>query len=169
MAIANLVSELQAINLAIDGIQSAPQALPASVDTADLPAAFTFAGPGKWSKWGTAKGQIQLTRTYTIRVVAKPVAQGRGIDEGYQLAIALLQAFGDRYLFDLSLGGLVSGVGDLQDTGAIAMAFNKVEYWGFELSVPTVQKLHVSDRNLPVVPPLNHIHASGTPGSFDVP
>lgn len=164
-----LVTELQAINLGIVGVQSAPADLPSIINAADLPMAITLPGPATWDKYAAARGQIQVQRVYTIQVFVMPARSGLGVAEGLKATIPMLVAFGARYLDDLSLGGLANGIDQVSDNGALSLTYSGQVYWGFELRLRVTQKGSVSDLTIASAQLIEQIRASGTAGAFAVP
>jgi hypothetical protein len=81
---------LQALHRAVSGVTSAPDAYPASLETADLPCVLTYIGPGV-TRWDSHGGDMKRReRQCIIRWYVAPAALGVGVDEGMQQAIDLL-------------------------------------------------------------------------------
>lgn len=143
MSIATTVTKLQALHLTVSGIKSAPTTMPSSLNTAVMPIALTWPAESKWKL--QALDLNRQDRTYLVRVYVQPVAQGlAGIDDGYQKCVTLLEAFGQKYLNDMSLGGAVDHIASIADSGVIGgsqeLIGSKVEYWGFVFTLTITEK-----------------------------
>ena len=140
MSISTVIDAVQTIHGNITGITSAPTALPGALNTSELPFVFTWPGPAEWNKYSSTTANH--IRTYIVRVYVWPVAQGEGVDEGYQDCLPLLQAFGEEYLSDITLGGAVEHIGTgtalepptCSDTGVTVLDYAGIDYHGFEFT-----------------------------------
>ena len=147
MTIAATVAAYQTIHAAITGIKSAPTSMPQSLNSSDLPFAFTWPGPTiEQGGWNPSAGWYTHRRFYIVRCYVKPIAQGAGFDDGYQAAITLLQRFGDAYMGNQNLTGAVAHIGpQIYDTGVRGdfqwVAGSDVFYHGFEFRIETVEKV----------------------------
>lgn len=150
MTCAAVVTAFQTLHAAITGVQSAPTAFPASLTTAVLPLVLTRPGPTPTAGGlkGSAGDWYEHRRIYLIDVYVKPLAQGAGVDEGYQLAITLLDRFIAAYMVSsaLNLSGAVAHVGPAYiDTGIVPNmrygADSETLYWGFQFRIEVVEKV----------------------------
>jgi len=109
--IAETVAALQILHAGINGVASAPTAMPSNLDQIDLPIALVWPGEATWTLH--AIGLHHQDRTYIVRVFVAPVAQGvAGPDEGYQECMTLMEAFGQAYIDDPTLGDVVDHIED---------------------------------------------------------
>lgn len=138
MATPDVVAALQSLHAAIAGVATAPIAMPASLNTADLPCVLVWPGTATWRQ--QAVGLRRLEREYIVRCYVAPVAQGKGVDEGWQAALALLDAFGQAYENDIALGGMVDQIASVVDMGLGVHVFAGIAYHGFEYRLKIVQK-----------------------------
>ena len=147
MTISATITAYQTLHAAITGVTSAPTAMPMSLNTSDLPLAFTWPGPTieqrGWTPYG---GWYEHRRFYIVRCYVKPIAQGTGFDDGYQTALTLLQRFGTAYMGDANLSGAVMSIGpQIYDSGVRGdfqwVAGSDVYYHGFEFRIETVEKV----------------------------
>ena len=145
MSITAITEALQDIHAGIDGIASAPQPAKyrAAIDTGDLPLVLTWPGPSEWGP--QALGLNRSDRTYIVRVYVEPIGQGTLAQRTLQI-MPLLDAIGQAYLNDRSLGGAVDHIGGpmgaITDTGAVVLPpLAGIEYAGFEFRVPVTEKI----------------------------
>jgi len=96
MTIQTTVTAMQAIHKGIAGVATAPTVYPPSLASASLPLVITWPGPGEAMLAGKAFNTSQ--RIYRVTCYCMPSQQGRGIDEGWQLAQELLKLFQAAYL-----------------------------------------------------------------------
>ena len=152
MTIRTAVEALQAINANITGVASAPVVYPGSLNTASLPLVIVWPGPAEVALEGFGFNMTQ--RIYRVTCYVKASQQGRGIDEGWQQVITLLQRFHTAYL-DSTKNPIVnddtykasirnSTETPITDTGLELFAYpppaTGIEgiphYYGFEMLVP---------------------------------
>lgn len=143
MTVLTTLSALQTVHLAVDGIESAPTAMPGNLDQVTLPVALVWPADATWDM--QAVGLKRQERTYIVRVFVQPVASGiAGPDAGYQACASLLEKVGAAYLADLSLSGAVDHISDITDSGVSGGGFEllwgSVTYWGFVYRVTVVEK-----------------------------
>lgn len=144
MSVAATVAQIQAMAATVPGIVSAPVERFASLNGVSLPLVYTTPGPAEWNPH--AIGLRRQDRTYILEVYAGAVAQGRGIDQMYQLALLLLDGFGELFLSreGQSLWGTVDHIGvdggRWKDTGLQTLTVGEVDYWGFQIELPVTQK-----------------------------
>lgn len=138
MTIATVRARFQTFLGEVTGINSAPGKMPASLKTAQLPLAYTHAGPGRWMQGSI--GQKQQIRNMIVVVYVQPVAQNIPIEEGYAACEPILEAVGDAFLDDPTLSDVVSTLqvqeNEMADTGIVVLTFGGVQYHGFEITVP---------------------------------
>ena len=99
---------------------------------------FTF--PDKAELVYGSDGWGYVLRQYRVIVLALPIAQGQGANEGYQSCLTLLQSFIDTYLADPTLGSAVTSAlpESVTDTGwTVLKWFDGHEYHGFQFTLPT--------------------------------
>ena len=80
-----------------------------------------------------------------VRVFVKPVSEGRGVDEGFQATLPIMQALAHTYMDNATLDNTVDHIGSadrtwVQDGGIQVLEFAGVAYHGFELKIPIVEK-----------------------------
>lgn len=143
MSVSSVIAGLQAIHRGIAGVAAAPTAMPGSLNTAVQPLVLVWPGQARWSL--QALGYYRQERVYEVRCYVQPVGQDRaGPENGYSNTVALLQRFGEAYLADPSLGGLVDGLVELSDSGVLGggpeMTVGGISYWGFVYRVTVVEK-----------------------------
>jgi len=140
MTVAATITALQAANLAIAGINSAPDTFPSNTSQLKAPFALTFAGPATWNL--AAIGLRRQERAYRVRCYVQEIAQGMaGPDTGYQATEALLEKFGQAYLTDPTLGGAVDTMNALSDTGVQdSLMWAQAPWWGFEYTITVTEK-----------------------------
>jgi hypothetical protein len=146
MTISATITAFQTLHATITGVKTAPTAMPMSLNTSDLPLAFTWPGPTVEQRgWTASGGWYEQRRYYIVRCYVKPIAQGSGFDDGYQQAITLLQRFGEAYMGDMNLDGTVAHIGPRVEDGGARGDFQWVAgsdtfYHGFEFRIETVEK-----------------------------
>lgn len=144
MTVAETVTQIQALAATVPGIVSAPTERFASLNGVALPLVYTTPGPANWNPH--ALGLRRQDRTYLIEVYAGAVAQGRGIDQMYQLAVSLLDGFGALFLSPAgqSLGGAVDHIGvdggRWKDSGVQTLTVGEINFWGFLIELPVTEK-----------------------------
>ena len=139
MSIADTVAAFQALHATIPGVTSAPTALPSAINEVELPLVITKPDEAFWNE--QAVGLKRQGRTYLIYCLVAPVASGESVtDSGFQASLPLLQAFGEAYLCNRSLGGAVDHLNNIRDGGAEVLTFSRVDYHGFTYRVDAVEK-----------------------------
>lgn len=145
MSVSATVTGIQAVNAAVSGVTSAPTAMPASLNTADLPLAITIPGPCEWAN--QSDGHAFQFRTYYVRFYVNPISQDIPADGGFQDAMTLIQAVGNAYIEDTTFGGVVNtvrlddGFGPPITDGGVRgdMTWGPPGqppfYWGFEFQI----------------------------------
>jgi len=141
--IAETVAALQILHAGINGVASAPTAMPSNLDQIDLPIALVWPGEATWTLH--AIGLHHQDRTYIVRVFVAPVAQGvAGPDEGYQECMTLMEAFGQAYIDDPTLGDVVDHIEDIADSGVsgggMELGWGNTAYWGFVFRIRIAEK-----------------------------
>lgn len=135
-----IIEAIQAVNATIAGVKTAPTAMPASLNAADLPCALVFVGDFIGTQ--QAIGMSRCNETFLVRVYVRPIAQGQGIDQGYQEMLVLLQAFIDKYHTQQQggmFGDKVENIGDFSGS-AMPLMFAGTLYHGFEIRLEVVEK-----------------------------
>ena len=140
MSITTTITALQDLNAAITGVKLAPIAMPSTVNNADLPFVFVWPGEARHTLHATAWREVR--RQYIVRCFVKPMGQGKGIDEGYQDAITMLQRFVEAYTSAtaVNLSGAVAHITDIIDDGVGVIPYAGVQYHGFEMRVLATEK-----------------------------
>lgn len=140
MTISAVVAALQTKHAAITGVTKAPTAMPDSLNTEDMPIVLVVPGEANWT--GAAVGVREITRTYIVRCYILPVGQGEGVDQPFQQALGILDAMGQAYLDDQSLGLANTYVSEnFADSGLDGrLLFAGTEYRGFEIRLGVTQK-----------------------------
>ena len=146
MTIATTIAAIQAVNAGIAGVKRAPTTIPGSLQTAELPMALVFVGPGQPERVSDFSLHF---RTFYVRFYVKPVARGIKPDEGYRQAYGLLQTVIETYLSDITLGGAVQHIGrgarydppTLEDSGVVEMMYGETAYHGFEIVIVTKEQI----------------------------
>lgn len=146
----------------LDQIKVASSKLPAQINRPDLPYVVCSAeGPGRWSM--KSIGLAQIERSITVVGLVSPIVAGETIATGQQLALPVLQAMAQSFLYDRSLGGRVSNITlPFTDAGIGSQKLpGGTEYWGFQLRVPVVIIFAMKDLVLPADYPINHVYVNG--------
>ena len=140
MTIATTIAALQVVHLTITGVSSAPTNMPSNLDQVKKPTVLVIPGAATWNL--AAVGLRRQSREYEVRCYVQPVAQGiAGIDAGYDACVALLDAFGNKYLADISLGDTVDTITAIADTGVgTSLMWGDVPWWGFIYRLTIVEK-----------------------------
>jgi hypothetical protein len=142
MSVQTTISALQTKHATITGMKSAPTAMPSVLNTADLPMALVWPADAEWSL--QAMGLRRQDRLYIVRVFVAPVAQDRPVDGGYQRCLPLIEAFGQAYQADTTLGGAVDHINDCRDMGisggGYELTWGGMPYWGFVYRVQVTEK-----------------------------
>jgi len=143
MSIATTLAALQNVHAAINGIKSAPTAIPSNLSTAALPIVLVWPGPADWQL--AAMGLKRQEREYIVRCFVQPVGQDvAGPDRGYQQCVTLLELFGQAYQNDPSLADSVDQLRTVSDSGVSGGGFEllwgQTPYWGFVYRVTVVEK-----------------------------
>ena len=146
MTILTTFDALQGINRSVAGIKRASERLPDKLNTDDLPFAWVQIGTGEWTRVSDFSLQF---RTYIVRVYVKPIAQGGPLDAGFKQAGRLIQALGEKYLSDITLGGAVQHIGrgarydppTMEDSGIVPLEFAGTLYWGFEYTITAKEQI----------------------------
>jgi hypothetical protein len=146
MSILTVYDALQAVHRSTTGIKKASERMPASLNTDDLPFAHLRVGPGEWTR---VSDWSQHFRTFEVTVFVKPVAQGTAVDDGLKVSGRLLQALGEKYLSDITLGGAVQHMGrgarydppTVDDDGVMVYEYAGTAYWGFTYRVTVKEQI----------------------------
>jgi len=140
---ATVISGIQTVNAAITGVTSAPTEQPASINTADLP--LVLVDVATCASDRPAAGLKRRVTTYAIKCFVQPLAQGEGIDEGYQDKLALLGRFHDQYLDQMTGGNLFGETVEQLVPPFVSESDRPLEmagtlYHGFVIYVKVVEK-----------------------------
>ena len=147
MSISSQITAIQTVNAAITGITSAPTAIPGKLNTASLPIALCFVGPGESTEVSDFGKQH---RTFYVRVYVKPITQDIYPDAGYSEAYGLLQTFIETYLSDITFsaaidhlgrGAMRNAVPTVEDSGIVALEYAGTLYHGFEITIETKETI----------------------------
>jgi len=139
MSVAATYAKLCSVVAASSGIVTCSTSLPMALNDAGLPWAVILPGAAEWNEH--ASGLKRQIRTYTIRVYVKPVAQGLGYDEGFTACLGPLNALGNTILGNVSLDNTVDEIRQpIPDTGIMVLAFNGIDYHGFEYRLQITEK-----------------------------
>lgn len=95
MSASDVASALQTINIGITGVNSAPTEMPGYLNTSRLTTVLVLAGPAEHTE--ASMRHLQTVRSWTCWVYVRPIGTGRGVDEGYQETIVMLDRFRDEY------------------------------------------------------------------------
>lgn len=140
MSISSVIAAMQTIHASISGVTSAPTAIPGALNTAALPTVIMLPGPGEWLNLTTDHTLARQVRDYHVNVYVAPIAQGEGIDEGYQTTLTLLQLFGDEYVSDITGGGAFEQMRIIRDTGHTVLRYADIDYHGFTFILNVKEK-----------------------------
>ena len=139
MSIKTVTTALQTKWASLSGVTSAPTEMPASLNSADLPIALTYPGPGTWNLHSLT--MKRGSRTYIVRVFVAPVALGQGVDEGFQDTLTLMQTFGEAALdWSSWRGSDFEQIATITDNGHEILTFAETAYHGFTLQLEIVEK-----------------------------
>jgi hypothetical protein len=145
VTVANTLAAFKTLHGAISGVSDAPAGVLASLQSAHLPLVQTIPGEAVWNLHATALRR--QSRVYLVRVYVAPVAQGRGLDEGWSKCVPLLEAFGNAYVANPNLSGAVDQIGwsdtPITDSGITVLEHNGTYYHGFEYRVPVIEKVSI--------------------------
>jgi len=133
--------KIQSIAGDVSGITSAPTAMPTALNSVSLPCVLTFPGPAEWNEH--ARGLYRQARTYYVRLYVKPVAEGLGIDEGYQASLSLINDLGDAFVRNPTLDSTVDHIGEqgeFSDGGKTVLEFAGILYHGCEIQLQVTEK-----------------------------
>ncbi|MDO8751138.1 MAG: hypothetical protein Q7K03_08350 [Dehalococcoidia bacterium] len=140
MSVSATFQKLCDIVAASSGISKAPKIFPPVLNASDLPCAIVIPGPAEWNE--QANALYRQVRTYIIRVYVKPVALGKGIDEGVQACLGPMNALGRTFLTNLTLDNTVDEVMQpMSDSGVKGdLLYAAVPYHGFEFQIQVKEK-----------------------------
>lgn len=140
MSISAVITAMQAIHGAISGVTTAPTAVPGALNTADLPMVLMLPGSASWLNLTTDQTLGRQQRDYLVQVYVAPIAQGQGVDEGYQDVVTLLQSFGATYVADITGGGAFEQMRIIRDSGHQVLQYAGVDYHGFIYTLTIKEK-----------------------------
>lgn len=143
MTIATVHAAFQTKLLAVDGITTAPTRQPASIQSVDLPMAITRPGICSWSQG--SYGKKQQIRNWEVTVYVQAIYQGQPIEQGYAATLPILEAVGEGFLDDPTLGDVVDTLqiqeDEMTDSGVLGdLLFGEVFYHGFTMTIPVKER-----------------------------
>ena len=146
MSISSVITAIQGVNETITGIRFAPTTIPGKLNTADLPMALCFVGPGEVTRVSDFTLHF---RTFYVRVYVKPISLDVKPDAGYSEAYTLLQRFVEEYEDDITFGGAVQHTGrgarydppTFEDDGVQVLNYAGTDYHGFQIYVTTKEQI----------------------------
>lgn len=144
MTIVSTLAALQTRHAALSGVTSAPVAYPTSIPAAQLPLVLVDPARAK-TGWDSHGGDLAISeRLYRVRVFVLPSAQGQGIDQGKQAAIALLDTFLSNYINaspTLTTSAAIQTERDIEDTGVVDnLMYGETSYYGFTIVLPVEER-----------------------------
>lgn len=142
MSVTSVINTLQALHATVTGVVSAPTAMPASLNTADMPIVLTFPAECTWGML-TAGSLRRQDRVYKVRCYVAPSVQGAGVDEGYQQCLPIIQAMAEAYLAAMAWTTSTATVfiNSVQDMGLDGqLMFAGTAYRGFEFRLTVSEK-----------------------------
>lgn len=95
MSTTTIFEDLQAINLGVTGIKTAPTTFPAVLNDADLPMAVVY--PEEADHRTASTKVARRWRNWVIRVYVKATSLGKGIGEGFAETMPILDALVETY------------------------------------------------------------------------
>lgn len=143
MSVLTTIAAFQALHADIAGVKTAPTAIKGQIDSVDCPVVYVWPSETVGRNWQPQASSWRIVdRDYLISVFVQPVAKGRGVDEGYQKAITMLQAFGEMYTTDtaLRLDGSVAHISNIRDSGVGVVEYAGVKFHGFEFRIAVTEK-----------------------------
>ena len=145
MSVLTVYNALQAMHATITGVVKAPTAMPASLNTADMPIVITQPAGGTFSQ--PASGLTKHDMEWVTWLFVKPIARGEGIDEGFQEALPFYDRFGAKYLACLNTGGAMAGIVEqlydirhIEPPDGTVLTFAGIACRGIEFRYRTVEK-----------------------------
>jgi hypothetical protein len=117
--------------------------MPGSLISADLPIALTYPGTVVWKT--QAIGYRRSEVDWLLRVYVRAIGTGKGIDEGFQETIPLIDSVGQTIWANLTLDDTVDQIleNTIQCSGVMVIPFAGVEFHAFEYRFTTVEKTEV--------------------------
>lgn len=138
------MNAMQTIHREIVGIATAPDVInyPAQINQADCPLVLTWPGAATWTR-ETINESDDTRGSYIVTVFIAPVASGmRG--ELIVKACDCADALRTYYQSDegQTLGGVVeiTGPDDIQFSGLRPVKYNDIDWYAFQVTVPTAQQ-----------------------------
>lgn len=142
MTIAGTLDAIETVLESVTGLARVYRHKAGFINSGDLPAAVTYSGAsiGEGSRFGGAAFR-QSDRAYVVDVYVAPVSESTW-DESLGDAETLLQACLDAFLTlsNLTLGGAVTSIESITDTGVVVMTLGNVTYTGFQLTLACMGK-----------------------------
>lgn len=142
MTIALVVAGMQAINLTIPGIATAPLTPPGGeIADKDLPCVVLRVGRAVWDRqaWGLHRQDREYI--HEVHVVQAREVIGK-VDPGWAAVEPILEAMGQTYLENITLAGLIDNLLTIYDDGIEELRYGTKgkRYWGFRLHMTAVEK-----------------------------
>lgn len=141
----DVITVFQSLHAGIQGVKTAPQAYPGSINTSDLPMVLTFPGQAI-TDMRTFKAVKRVSvRDYSVRLFLEPAGQDR-YDNVMQSGITLLQRFLDTYWSNFVLAENLAHIQEVRDSGVVTggdlvgdrgLMYSGIAYTGvvFEINV----------------------------------
>lgn len=131
-SVKEIIAAFQDVHAALSGVNSAGTQMPSAIDTEDCPLAMTLPGEAVWADNPDLIWERQ--RQYNIFVYVAPIMQDMP-HEGMQETFELMDTFGEGYLDNPTLGGVVFETVRVADRGYSQLAYNGVNFHGFTFLV----------------------------------
>ncbi len=139
MSVSSVITALQVKHASLTGITTASTTVHASLNTADLPRIITLPGAATWNHAAMAFPRSE--RIYIVRCYVSPIAQGEGIDEGYQDTVTMIQTMGDAYkVWQDWHGANFEQIATVTDGGHVVLEYAGIMYHGVEFQLTLVEK-----------------------------
>jgi hypothetical protein len=116
---------------ALQGIKAAPKY--ATDQPSDLPYIWILPGGGRWAM--ESGGYLKGMRSIVVELHLKKAELKVTTEEAMKYAELIPQTI----LADVTLGGTVSTIGDVTDTGLVLMKFGTLETVGFKWTIEDVK------------------------------
>ena len=136
---------MQAVNLTVPGIQTAPPFPPGGeIADKDLPCVVLRVGPADWLNQVLIPGALPVqSREWIHEVYVVQVREIIGkVDPGWDAVEPILQALGLTYLGNIMLDGVVHTITRIWDDGIEELRYGPKgkRYWGFRLHTVAVER-----------------------------
>lgn len=142
MTIAATLDAIEDVLATVTGLARVYRHKTESIESGDLPAAVTYSGPtiGEGSRFGGATFR-QHDRAYVIDVYVRPIVEATW-EENIGEAETLLDECIDKFLTlaNLTLGGAITSIEGITDTGVVVLTLGGNTYTGFQLTLACMGK-----------------------------